>query len=284
MEKIRSVELNPKERNSDSDGFLATGLAFRQLAFTFKISKSAVTRIVIEVCLAIWKILKEKRMKFPTEEDFKSIAKGFEDKGKFPHCIGCIDGKHIRLKRPKNSGSMFRIIDVGAYGKDSDGGVLSSSKFYQEIKNGRCKFPADVPLSDSNIVAPYVFPGDEAFALTNFLLRPYLERQLPGHESRNIFNQHLSSTRVTIEHSFGIAAGRFRILLKSIETNVDNAITIVKTTCLLHNILMDRDGSSSHCPELPMRSLQNSRANNNPAGTATNTRELFTAYFANRDS
>nr|CAI5833109.1 unnamed protein product [Callosobruchus analis]CAI5838115.1 unnamed protein product [Callosobruchus analis] len=42
-----------------------------------------------------------------------------------------------------DSDCRFRIIDVGAYGKDSDGGVLSSSKFYQEIKNGRCKLPAE---------------------------------------------------------------------------------------------------------------------------------------------
>nr|CAI5820940.1 unnamed protein product [Callosobruchus analis] len=53
--------------------FLATGLACRQLAFKFRISKSAVARIMIEVCLAIWKTLKEKHMKFPTEEDFRSI-------------------------------------------------------------------------------------------------------------------------------------------------------------------------------------------------------------------
>nr|CAI5830329.1 unnamed protein product [Callosobruchus analis] len=119
--------------------FLATGLAFRQLAFTLRISKSAVARIVIET-------LKEKHMKFPTEEDFKSIAKGFENKGKFPHCIGCIDGKHISFEKSKkfrsmyfnynffsivlmavcDSDSRFRIIHVGAYGKDSDGGVLSS--------------------------------------------------------------------------------------------------------------------------------------------------------------
>nr|CAI5826114.1 unnamed protein product [Callosobruchus analis] len=183
-----------------------------------------------------------------------------------------------------DSDCRFRIIDVGAYGKDSDGGVLNSSKFYEEIKNGRCKLPAEEPLPDSNIVAPYVFLGDEPFALTDFLLTPYPQRQLPGHESRNIFNQHLSSTRVTIERSFGIAAGRFRILLKSIETNVDNAITIVKTIYLLHNILIDRDGSASHCPELQMRSLQNSRANNNPARAATNTRALFTTYFANRNA
>nr|CAI5832463.1 unnamed protein product [Callosobruchus analis] len=235
---------------------------------------------VIEVCLAIWKTLKEKRMKFPTEEDFKSIAKGFGNKGKFPHCIGCIDGKQILC----DSDCRFRIVDVVAYGKDSDGGVLSSSKLYQEIKNGRCKFPAEEPLPDSNIVAPYVFLGDDSFSLTNFLLRPYPQRQLPGHESRNIFNQHLSSTRMTIERSFGIDAGKFRILLKSIETNVDNAITIGKTICLLHNILIDRDGSASHRPELQMGSLQNSRANNSPAGAATNIREPFTTYFANRNA
>nr|CAI5865229.1 unnamed protein product [Callosobruchus analis] len=183
-----------------------------------------------------------------------------------------------------DSDCRFRIVDVVAYGKDSDGGVLSSSKLYQEIKNGRCKFPAEEPLPDSNIVAPYVFLGDDSFSLTNFLLRPYPQRQLPGHESRNIFNQHLSSTRMTIERSFGIDAGKFRILLKSIETNVDNAITIGKTICLLHNILIDRDGSASHRPELQMGSLQNSRANNSPAGAATNIREPFTTYFANRNA
>nr|CAI5820939.1 unnamed protein product [Callosobruchus analis] len=123
----------------------------------------------------------------------------------------------------------FRIIDVGAYGKDSDGGVLSSSKFYQEIENGRCKLPPEEPLPDSNIVAPYVFLGDEAFALTNFLLRPYPQRQLPDKRRQNI--------------------------------------TIVKTICLLHNILIDRDGSASHCPELQMRSLQNSRASNPSRGS-----------------
>lgn len=87
--------------------FLSTGLAFRQLAFTFRISKTAVSTIVIEVCTAIWKALKEKHMKFPTAEEFKSIAQDFEQKGKFPHCCGCIDGKHIRLNKPRRSGSMY---------------------------------------------------------------------------------------------------------------------------------------------------------------------------------
>jgi hypothetical protein len=38
--------------------YLATGLAFRQIALTYRISKTAVSSIVIEICKAIWKILK----------------------------------------------------------------------------------------------------------------------------------------------------------------------------------------------------------------------------------
>lgn len=38
---------------------------------------------------------------------FKKIAQGFHTKWGFPHCIGSIDGKHIRIKCPANSGSMY---------------------------------------------------------------------------------------------------------------------------------------------------------------------------------
>jgi hypothetical protein len=69
----------------------------------------------------------------------------FYSKWSFPNCVGSIGGKHIRLKCPSNSGSMyynykhyysvvlqmladaryrFIAIDVGAYGKQSDGGIF----------------------------------------------------------------------------------------------------------------------------------------------------------------
>ncbi|KAB0790151.1 hypothetical protein PPYR_15525, partial [Photinus pyralis] len=31
----------------------------------------------------------------------------FYNRGKFPHCLGSIDGKHIRIKCPTHSGIMF---------------------------------------------------------------------------------------------------------------------------------------------------------------------------------
>lgn len=39
--------------------------------------------------------------------EWEQIASGFNKKANFPHCVGAVDGKHIRLKKPINSGSMY---------------------------------------------------------------------------------------------------------------------------------------------------------------------------------
>lgn len=80
-------------------------------------------------------------MPVPTEKSFKSIAEEFYNTWNFPNCLGSIDGKHIRIQCPYNSGSMyfnykkffsivlqavadarykFITVDVGGYGKQSD--------------------------------------------------------------------------------------------------------------------------------------------------------------------
>ncbi|CAK1590297.1 unnamed protein product [Parnassius mnemosyne] len=258
--------------------YLTTGTPFRKLGVPFRISKTAIASIVMEVCSAIWNNFNEIHMKFPSIEDFKEIANSFSNKNKFPHCCGNLDGKHIRVVKPQLSGSMyfnyknyysivllavsdsdntFRIIDVGAYGKDSDGGVLSNSKFFQELNSGNIQLPPEERLPNSDIVAPYVFLGDEAFPLKTFIMRPYPRTQATGNADKSRFNFKLSTTRVGIECTFGMAASKFRILLKSIETSVDNSIKIVKAVCLLHNIIIHRDKRE---PEL---SVTNNQLNNN---------------------
>lgn len=52
---------------------MATGLAFRQLALAFRISKTAVSNIVIDVCITIWNALKNKHMSTPTVGDFENF-------------------------------------------------------------------------------------------------------------------------------------------------------------------------------------------------------------------
>lgn len=84
-------------------------------------------------------------MQVPDVQGLKAIAEGFANKWQFPHCLSCIDGKHIRIKCPPQSGTLFynykkffsivlqavidyryrfTSIDVGAFGKQSDSGVF----------------------------------------------------------------------------------------------------------------------------------------------------------------
>ena len=41
-----------------------------------------------------------------TEEDWNKIANEFNDRTNFPNVIGAIDGKHVRIKKPEDSGSL----------------------------------------------------------------------------------------------------------------------------------------------------------------------------------
>ncbi|CAH2011589.1 unnamed protein product [Acanthoscelides obtectus] len=250
----------PEERLLITLRYLATGIQFRQLAFSFRISKSAISTIVPQVCKAIWTQLVRKHMPEPSEDSFKNIAQCFWDRWQFPNCIGCIDGKHIRIKKPKQSGSMyynyksffsigllavtdanykFVMINVGSYGKDNDAGVFEECPFRRAIEQGRLKIPKEQVLPGSNIISPYVLLGDAAFPLKKYLLRPFPEKSTVKGDAKDNYNYHLSRARMVVECSFGSITSKFRILHKSIETNVTNAVHIVKAICLLHNIIRD---------------------------------------------
>lgn len=263
----------------------------------------------MEVCKVIWNTLKCKHMPAPSVNKFQKIATEFYDKWNFPNCVGSIDGKHIRVRCPKNSGSMyynykqffsivlmavadanykFIMIDVGAYGKDSDGSVLSNSKFYQRIDDGSLKLPEETNLPNSNVLAPFVFIGDEAFPLRNYIMRPFPRKQSHDNE-KSYYNYRLSRARMTIECAFGIASSKFRVLLKSIETKVENADHIIKAICILHNTIIDLEKISttsthhnihSNDNDPYMLGLNNSgKSNNRATRTAIAIRNNFVNFF-----
>ncbi len=93
-------------------------------------------------------------MPVPQGSDWMEIAEGFSTKWAFPHCLGTIDRKHDTVKAPADSGYLyynnkdqfsivllavvdanylFRVVNIGAYGKSSDGGSLSACAFGREF-------------------------------------------------------------------------------------------------------------------------------------------------------
>lgn len=260
---------------------------------------STVSLIVREVVEVIWDTFQAVHMKVPSENDFENIAKEFYERWNFPNCLGAIDGKHIRIKCPHHSGSMyynyknffsivlqavadanykFTIIDVGGYGKQSDGGSFRSSSLFHLMENKRLHIPEDAMLPSYPIAVPYVFIGDEAYPLLNNLMRPFNRRNLDV--EKEYFNMRLSRARRVVECAFGIISAKFRILWKPMETSPESADKIIKCICILHNIIIDKEGISIDDEEFSSKSNKfgTQRENNRPTATASLIRDTFKHY------
>lgn len=53
------------------------------------------------------KVLQPLYLVCPNDEDWKKCADGFWKRWNLPNCVGSVDGKHIRLRCPPNSGTLF---------------------------------------------------------------------------------------------------------------------------------------------------------------------------------
>ena len=102
----------------------------------------------------------------------------------------------VQIQAPKNSGSMFYnykktfslvllavcdakykflAVDIGAYGRQSNGSAFKNSLFGKLLLGQQLPLPPPVPLSETLATpTPFVLVGDEAFPLSSNLMRPYL--------------------------------------------------------------------------------------------------------------
>lgn len=196
-------------------------------------------------------------MKIPTNENYwKAVAKEFEKMWNFPHCIGAIDGKHITIRKPPGTGSYyfnykpsfsivlmvivnanyeFIIVDVGANGRISDGGVFSNTQFCKRLVKNELNIPQPDNLPNSEIKQPYVLVGDDAFSLMDNLMKPFSRKNLTTEQA--LFNYKLSRARRIVENTFEILSSRFRILLKEINLCPEKATLTVQACTHLHNYL-----------------------------------------------
>ena len=76
---------------------LATGDAQCTIASSYRINPTSVSRIMSEICSALWDSLMARKFFDPpsTELEWKAISQEFEVKWNFPNALGAIDGKHV---------------------------------------------------------------------------------------------------------------------------------------------------------------------------------------------
>lgn len=209
-------------------------------------------------CEAIWKNLRPLVIPSPSKETWRKNERDFHRLWNFPNCIAAIDGKHVVTDKPPNSGSLyynykktfsivllafvdanckFTAIDVGAYGRNSDGGIFANSAIGQKLLKNTLDLPEDKSLPGTNEIVPHVFVGDEAFPLHKHLMRPYPGSEIMNNQEIKIYNYRLSRARRVSENAFGILTKRFRIYQRRLQIIPEHTDKVVLATCCLHNFL-----------------------------------------------
>ncbi|RVE43202.1 hypothetical protein evm_012151 [Chilo suppressalis] len=297
--------ITPEEKLAVTLRYLATGRNIEDLKFSAIMSPAAISEAIKVTGRALIYVLRD-YMKMPTQaEEWKTIANDFGAMHQFWNCCGALDGKHVGIKKPAASGSMyynykgfysivlmalvnakkeFIMIDVGTKGRVSDGGVLFYTKFWEMYQQDILNLPEPSALPNTRQTFPYVFVSDEAFALGPNLMKPYAQKAL--NENRHIFNYRLSRARSVFECAFGILNSKFGIFQKDIPFEPDTASLIVATCCYLHNYL--RKNANSYCfsnedDENKINRLEDLQRthNRNPTCDAKCIRENFCYYFCN---
>ncbi|CAN7949800.1 unnamed protein product [Ixodes hexagonus] len=125
----------------------------------------------------------------------------------------------VVLMAVADSNYRFVLIDVGAYGRQSDGGVFKQILMGASLERGQLDLPGPRLLPGTNTPAMPVFLGDEAFQLRPDFLRPYPGKS--NSDDKVIFNYRLSRARHhcnymlihrrCVENAFGILCSRWRL-------------------------------------------------------------------------
>ena len=242
--------------------YLATSDSFQSMEFNWRTAHNTIGKFIPEVCDAIVEEYAAEVFRTPTTTDgWQEIAKGFQDKWNFPHVCGVIDGKHVAIRKPKQSSSInynykgfFSIVilvlcdanykairaHVGSPGSESDCGIYNDSPTFQSIQDGTIKLPPSEPLPNDIEDTPYFFIRDDAFPLRQHMLKPFSGRYMENEQL--IFNYRLSRARWVVENLFGILGARFRCLLHTLEVTPEKAVSVTKACLTLHNPFRDHYG------------------------------------------
>ena len=251
--------ISPAHRLAVALRYFATGDTYTSMHFSWYMGDNTIGGIVRQVAEAIIDEYADEQLDCPTTtEGWLAVAEKFAVKWNFYNCLGALDGKHVAIKQPPKSGTLyhnykkffsivlmalvdadyrFLWIDVGTPGSNSDAQIWNDCELQDLIKEDKLQVPADAPLPGFDEPIPYAIVGDDAFALRKYLIKPYgRTRRVLTHAER-VFNYRSSRARRVVENAFGILANRFQCLHTTMRQDTKTVIAIVSACCILHNIL-----------------------------------------------
>lgn len=189
-----------------------------------------------------------------------------------------------RLVQCFNSNPIIRINILGIFNKSTMG---------KAIKNGHFNMPPPQCIPQTDLLAPFVIVGDQAFPLLVNLMRPFPENQSIGNSLKEEFNYRLSRARRVSENAFGISTSLFTIFTKPFDIRCDATRNdLIFSTCLLHNLIRDENEEFflSHQTNNVQHTQQSQNNANNfdelensntlQLNTAIQTRNTFVQYFS----
>ncbi|KAM4022315.1 uncharacterized protein ACNLHF_027482 [Anomaloglossus baeobatrachus] len=302
------LSISPEERLLVTLRYLATGQSISSLHFEFILGRSTIGKIILHTCTVLWETLRHHVMQLPSTQEWMHTSDEFLEKTVFPNCIGAIDGKHIRVKKPPNSASRyfnyhkffsvvilamvdtnycFLFADIGAYGSASDARIFRSSRLARRLMSDSLGLPAPRPLPGTNgPIVPFVMVADQGSALSRHLMRPYPKRGLD--RSKALFNSKLARARCYVERAFGILASRWRIYQTTIQLQPTTVKAVIKATVVLHNYCRLHESNDEDIEELPALNapfVENGSVRITVSTSGLQVRNQFKDYFSlNRHS
>ena len=257
--------------------FLATGDKYPSLQYQYRVSHCTISIFVPEVCRATREEYKNEVVQCPRDpQEWQIVAEDFKNRWNLSHACGAIDGKHVAVRCPPNTGSLyhnykgfFSVVllalvdatyrflwcDIGGLGTMSDSQIFNESELKQCLEDDTINFPAPAPLPHDDRNLPFFLLGDDAFALRTYMMKPYSSRGLS--KEQRIFNYRISRGRRVVENAFGILAQRFQVLLSTMQLLPEAVQDVVEACICLHNEMRER------YPALQNAALDNEDENHN---------------------
>ena len=139
------------------------------------------------------------------------------------------------------------FVDTGCQGRISDSSVFTNTELCKKLETKTLCLPQPVPLNGREKSVPYFFIGDEAFPLSDNLMKVY-PGQHPKDSKERIFNYRICRARRVVENVFVFSSSVFRMLRKPMLLEPEKAQLTAMTIACLHNFLRRSPDSAAIYP------------------------------------